>query len=198
MDITDIETPQIGLSSSFPISFFTRLSSPSISLKMGSIAIAAPRSSQIPSLRGQAALAHGSQSIMWDIISNLWHPETNANGYVSVGVAENVMLHDVLLDFIHANVKLPSKFLTYNEGSMGSTPLKKAVSHFLNRHLNPVRPLEPRHIVMTNGCSSAVEQLSWAFMEPSTLLRDFHRGVISSPRGGGSPRRLWRHRSSGS
>ena len=129
---------------------------------MGSL----PRSSQILSSRGQDALVHGSKIITWDILSDLWHPHTNPNGYVSVGVAENVMLHNVLLDYLHANIKLPSKFLTYNDGSMGSKPLREAVSHFLNRHLAPVRRIEAGHILMTNGCSSAIEQLSLAFMEP--------------------------------
>jgi aspartate/methionine/tyrosine aminotransferase len=103
---------------------------------------------------------------MWDIISNLWDAETNPDGYVSVGVAENALLHDTLLEYIHSHIRLTANYLTYNDGSMGSMKLRKAVSHFLNRHLRPVHPVEPQHIVMTNGCSSAVEQLSWAFMEP--------------------------------
>ncbi|RJE24508.1 hypothetical protein PHISCL_03146 [Aspergillus sclerotialis] len=133
---------------------------------MGSLVGVAAQPPQVLSSRGQAAVDYGSKKITWDIISNLWHPETNPNGYVSVGIAENVMLHDSLLDYLHANIKLPSKFLTYNEGSMGSTPLRESVSHFLNRHLVPVRPIEPGHIFMTNGCSSAIEQLSSAFTEP--------------------------------
>ena len=119
------------------------------------------------SLRGQAAQAGGAQlGFMWNILNNQWHPETNANGYVSVGVAENSLLHDMLLDYIHAHLSLPSKYLTYNEGSAGSSELRGAVCHFLNRHLDPVRFLQPSHVVMTNGSSSAIEQLSWAFTEP--------------------------------
>lgn len=124
------------------------------------------RASKLLSARGQTALENGSKGIMWDVLSDLYHPETNPGGYFSVGVAENTLLHDFLADYLHANLKLPTKYLTYNDGGSGSKDVKKAVSHFLNRHLNPVRPIEPSHVVMTNGCSSAVEQLSWAFTEP--------------------------------
>ncbi|GFF45060.1 hypothetical protein IFM58399_07451 [Aspergillus lentulus] len=113
---------------------------------MGSLATSGARAVQIFSQRGQTALAHGSKSIMWDIISNLWDAETNPDGYVSIGVAENALLHDTLLEYIHSDIRLTAIYLTYNDGSMGSMKLRKAVSHFLNGHLRP--------------------QLSWAFMEP--------------------------------
>lgn len=133
---------------------------------MGSLPVRSSRASKLLSARGQTALADGSSGIMWDVLANLWHPETNPDGYFSVGVAENTLLHDFLVEYLHTNIKLPTKYLTYNDGGTGSSEVKKAVSHFLNRHLNPVHPIEPSHVVMTNGCSSAVEQLSWAFTEP--------------------------------
>ncbi|RJE18673.1 hypothetical protein PHISCL_08995 [Aspergillus sclerotialis] len=133
---------------------------------MGSLSAPTSRASKMLSSRGQTAREDGSKGIIWDVISNLWHPETNPDGYVSVGVAENILLHDYLVDYLHANLKLPTRYLTYNDGGTGSGELKGAVSHFLNRHLKPFRPIEPSHVVMTNGCSSAVEQLSWAFTEP--------------------------------
>ncbi|EAW15656.1 putative aminotransferase, classes I and II family [Aspergillus fischeri NRRL 181] len=133
---------------------------------MGSLTASGSRATQIFSRRGQSALVHGSRIILWDITSNVWHKETNSDGYVNVGVAENTLLHDILLDYIHANIRLTANYITYNDGSMGSNRLRQAVSHFMNRHLNPVLPVEPQQIVITNGCSSAIEQLSWAFMEP--------------------------------
>lgn len=133
---------------------------------MGTSTTPASRASQTLSTRGQDALEQGSKNYMWDIISNLWHPETNLDGYVSVGVAENALLHDTLLEYIHANIKLAPKHLTYNDGGMGSNHVRKAVARFLNRHLNPVRDVQPSHVLMTNGCSSAIEQLTWAFTEP--------------------------------
>ncbi|OJI97000.1 hypothetical protein ASPVEDRAFT_122161 [Aspergillus versicolor CBS 583.65] len=133
---------------------------------MGSIATSRSTFSK----RGQNAIDLGSKRITWDVISNMWHPQTNPSGILSVGMAENTLLHDKLLSYIHANIHLTPTHLTYNNGSMGSNALRSAVSHFLNRHFNPFRPVEPAHILMTNGCSSAIEHLSWSFLDPGEAI----------------------------
>ncbi|CAG8221556.1 unnamed protein product [Penicillium salamii] len=122
------------------------------------------------SKRGQTAVELGSKRMTWKIISDMWHPEKNPSGILSVGMAENTLLHDFLLEFIHANVKLTTAHLTYNNGSMGSNSLRDAVAHFLNRHFSPFRPVESAHILVTNGCSSAIEHLSWTFLEPGEAI----------------------------
>ncbi|KZF22346.1 1-aminocyclopropane-1-carboxylate synthase [Xylona heveae TC161] len=118
------------------------------------------------SQRAQDAIRSGSTNLMWDVMGDLWCPSTNPGGYVNVGVAENVLMHDHLLAYINTQLTLPAKFLTYNDGGSGSTRLKRAIAKFLNRHLNPVIPLEPSHLLVTNGVSSAIEHVSWAFTDP--------------------------------
>ncbi|RAL08267.1 putative aminotransferase, classes I and II family [Aspergillus homomorphus CBS 101889] len=137
---------------------------------MGSISPSVTRYSETFSQRGQNAIALGAKRITWDIVSDMWHPETNCSGYLSVGMAENTLLHDTLLDYIHSNFQLSAVHLTYNNGSMGSNALRKAVAHFLNRHFQPFRPVEPVHVLMTNGCSSAIEHLSWTFLNPGDAI----------------------------
>ncbi|KAL5046763.1 hypothetical protein BDW71DRAFT_181750 [Aspergillus fruticulosus] len=122
------------------------------------------------SKRGQSAIELGSKRITWDVISNMWHPETNPSGILSVGMAENTLLHDVLLEYINTKARISAAHLTYNDGSMGSNALRKAVSDFLNRHFNPFRPVDPGHILITNGCSSAIEHLSWSFLNPGEAI----------------------------
>ncbi|KAL4788776.1 pyridoxal phosphate-dependent transferase [Aspergillus venezuelensis] len=114
---------------------------------MGSITPTSSKASNTLSQRGQNALDLGSKRITWDIISNI-----------------------TLVDYIHNNLEISAKHLTYNTGSMGSIALRKAVSHFLNRHFNPVHPVEPAHVLMTNGCSSAIEHLSWTFLNPGEAI----------------------------
>lgn len=119
---------------------------------MGSIPV--PPTGQCDDLfseRGQRAVQLGASRITWDIISDMYHPQKNSNEYLSVGMAENMLLHDTLLEYIRANTQLSSEHLTYNNGSMGSNVLGKAVPHLLNRHFNPFRPVEPPHVLMTNG-----------------------------------------------
>ncbi|PWY93052.1 PLP-dependent transferase [Aspergillus sclerotioniger CBS 115572] len=122
------------------------------------------------SQRGQKAVEKGTHHTVWDILSNLWDPETNPSGILSVGVAESTLLHDTLVEYINANIHLSTKHLTYNNGSMGSNALRASISHFLNRHFNPIQPVEPGHILVTNGCSSALEHLSWTFLNPGDAI----------------------------
>ncbi|OGE57969.1 hypothetical protein PENARI_c001G02058 [Penicillium arizonense] len=120
----------------------------------------------ILSRRAQDASTAGSKNLMWDVLNNLWCPLTNPDGYVNVGVAENVLMHDQFLSFINTKLDLPAKYLTYNDGGSGSLRLKRALSQFLNRYLHPAIPLNPRHLIVTNGVSSAIEHVSWAFTDP--------------------------------
>ncbi|OJJ44445.1 hypothetical protein ASPZODRAFT_71597 [Penicilliopsis zonata CBS 506.65] len=118
------------------------------------------------SCRAKSATDAASKNLMWDIMNDHWCPSTNPGGYVNIGVAENSLMHDELLKFINTKLDLPAKYLTYNDGGAGSARLKRAICHFLDRHLHPVSPLTPSHLVVTNGVSSAIEHISWALADP--------------------------------
>jgi 1-aminocyclopropane-1-carboxylate synthase len=119
------------------------------------------------STRAQQAAIAESKNLIFDVLNDLWDPKSRPNGFFNVGVAENSLMHDVLLEQISKHLDLPAKYLTYNEGGAGSTRLKVAISQFLNRHFVPITPIQPSHLFITNGVSSAIEHLSWAFAEPS-------------------------------
>ncbi|KAJ5623307.1 secondary metabolism biosynthetic enzyme [Penicillium lividum] len=116
--------------------------------------------------RAQIAREAESNNPTWDIVSDPWDPTKNPNGFINVGLAENSLMHNELLKTINNKLELPAKYLTYNDGGGGSTRLKASVSKFLNRHLNPVIPLDPSHLVFTNGVSTAIEHVAWAFADP--------------------------------
>lgn len=116
--------------------------------------------------RAQAVVNAGADNPFHDVMSDVWCPAKNPNGYVNVGVAENTLMHDELLEFLNQKLELPAKYLTYNEGGTGSSRLKRAVASFLNHHLKPVTPLEPSHLMTTNGVSPAIEHVAWAFADP--------------------------------
>lgn len=118
------------------------------------------------SQRAQATEKSARGLLLWEIIPNLWDPKTNPNGYVSLGVAENSLMHGTLSKHIHNNLALSNPAFTYGDGTMGSKRLKAAVAGFLTKHLKPAKPIEPAHVAMTNGCSAAIEHLSWAFADP--------------------------------
>ncbi|KAK6818988.1 hypothetical protein RU639_008018 [Aspergillus parasiticus] len=122
------------------------------------------------SQRAQSALVAGSKNPMWDVMNDQWCEKTNPNGYVNVGVAENVLMHDHLLSFINRQLDLPARLLTYNDGPTGSGRVKRAISAFINRHFRPFHAVDPSHLFITNGVSSAIEHVSWAITEPGEAI----------------------------
>ncbi|KAK2728232.1 hypothetical protein CKAH01_11226 [Colletotrichum kahawae] len=79
---------------------------------------------------------------------------------------ENTLMSRELSEHLHQKFKLPCHSFTYGDGMTGSKRIKAALATFLNHHLHPLRPLEPGHFTITNGCSSAVEHLAWAVANP--------------------------------
>lgn len=120
--------------------------------------------SNISQRAGQAA--ESAKQVPWDVMSDTWSPTTNSNGYVNVGVAENMLMHDTLLEYINTKLSLPAKYLTYNDGATGSDRLRRAIAGFLNKHFQPAHPVVSDHLAVTNGVSSAIEHVSWAFADP--------------------------------
>lgn len=103
----------------------------------------------------------------WEILQNLWDPQTNPEGFVSLGVAENVLMHGVLSEHIHANIALANDDFTYGDGRKR---LKAVLAQFLNKHFNPAHKVEPAHLSISNGCSSALEHVAWAFGNPGDVF----------------------------
>ncbi|KAH6603135.1 1-aminocyclopropane-2-carboxylate synthase 2 [Trichoderma cornu-damae] len=118
------------------------------------------------SARAERSEKASQELILWKVLQDLWDPDTNPSGIVSLGIAENRLMHDALSKHIHEHLALSNHALTYGDGASGSNHLKKSMSRFLNKHLHPITPIEPAHISVTNGCSSVIEHLSWAFANP--------------------------------
>lgn len=118
--------------------------------------------------------------LIWTVIQDLWEPETNPNGYISLGVAENALMHDELTKYIHANIDLPSNGLTYGDGGKGTKKLRAAMARFLTRKLNPVTPFEPSQICITNGVTSSIDHMSSIIADPGDtfLLGQPHYGAF--------------------
>ena len=133
------------------------------------------------SARAENAASHVGENQIWDVLSDLYHPETNPGGFVSLGVAENALMHTELADYIEHKFRMPDKNLTYGEGPTGSHRLKVAAAKFLTTRLHAVNPLKPEHIFVTNGVTSAIEHCSWAFCNPGDgflLGQPFYRAFL--------------------
>ncbi|PHH50140.1 putative inactive 1-aminocyclopropane-1-carboxylate synthase-like protein 2 [Ceratocystis fimbriata CBS 114723] len=106
---------------------------------------------------------------IWEVIANVWHPETNPSGFVSLGVAENSLMHDALCEKLPAASDISTIAFTYGNGLSGSLRLRTALASFLNDKHSPATPILPAHIMLTNGCSAAIEQLSWILADPGDV-----------------------------
>ncbi|KAF4459569.1 acc synthase [Fusarium albosuccineum] len=118
------------------------------------------------SLRGLDAAKPSDTSVRYEVLGDSWHEQKNPSGYVNLGVAENTLAHEVLAKHIHEHIVLGSEHFTYGTGATGSPQLKQAIARFLGKYLTPSQPLEKSHITVTNGCSAAIEHLSWALANP--------------------------------
>jgi aspartate/methionine/tyrosine aminotransferase len=101
------------------------------------------------------------------ILSNLYDAETNPNGYVSLGIAENSLMHDVFIDHMHKNMKIPKIALTYGDVYKR---IKTAAARFLTKKFKPVTPIEPSHIHISNGLTPAIQNIAWAVADPGDAL----------------------------
>lgn len=132
------------------------------------------------STRGQELAKLGPELLIWQIVKNLWDPVTNPDGFVSLGVAENSLMHEEMSKYIHSNTQIALTGLTYGDGGQGSRNLRQAMARFLNRSLRPIVPIEPTHICVTNGVTTAIEHISSILGDPGDafLLGQPHYGAF--------------------
>lgn len=136
------------------------------------------------SARATLAAQPSNSTLISEVLQDPWHAQTNPSGYVSLGLAENSLMHAGLRQHVQENFVLPANACTYGDGFTGSRRLRTAISCLLNRYLNPITPLEAEHVLVTNGCSSALEQLAWAVANPGDgflLGRPFYTRLNIDP-----------------
>lgn len=115
--------------------------------------------------RAQPHAQPSPRNLLWSILSDQWDPQNNADGYVSVGVAENRLMHEELRDYLSRSINVGTAAFTYGNGPFGTHRLRKAMSRFLNRHLKPREDIQPSQLIVTNGVSHSIEHLSWALAD---------------------------------
>lgn len=114
------------------------------------------------SRRAQKEAAPKLSTLIWKVLSDSWDAQTNPNGYVSVGVAENRLLHADLEQHITRNINVKDCAFTYGDGPKGSNRLREVLAKFISKHFKPHIPLQRTHLMVTNGVTTGIEHLSWA------------------------------------
>ncbi|SCV54099.1 uncharacterized protein FFB14_13471 [Fusarium fujikuroi] len=85
----------------------------------------------------------------FDVLDDLWEPQTNPRGLINLGLAENASMQTELIGYINSKLHATSHALTYGDGFTGSKRLKQAFCHFLNKRFRPAIPLVPKRLLIT-------------------------------------------------
>lgn len=124
---------------------------------------------QLPQLSSGARATLGKESILGKafglMAKNPYSTTDNPQGIVNAGIAANKTITKLLVDKLNTISTVIDTDLEYNS-SQGTPELLKEIAGIFNRHFRPNQPVKPDHIVVTNGCTAAIEMLAFAMCEP--------------------------------
>ncbi|MCJ1466365.1 hypothetical protein MMC07_004984 [Pseudocyphellaria aurata] len=96
------------------------------------------------------------------ILSNLYHPDTNPDGFINMGTSENYNMLPEVAEFVNQHFKLDPNQLSYNEGPLGTPRLRKAMASHMNRYFHPKVSIDPDHLLFGNGVTAICEMLAFS------------------------------------
>ncbi|KAJ2070194.1 hypothetical protein GGI01_001789 [Coemansia sp. RSA 376] len=109
-----------------------------------------------------------AKAFSW-IGQNGYSKDTNPQGIINAGIAANKTITPLLVDKLNSLAKVIDSDLEYNS-PQGGPELRGEIASMFNRHFNPVAPVIPDDIVVTNGCTTAIEMLAFATCEPGDRI----------------------------
>ncbi|KAI9503701.1 pyridoxal phosphate-dependent transferase [Coemansia spiralis] len=100
------------------------------------------------------------------LAANPYSKTDNAEGIINAGVAINGTIRHLLLDKLNSlDMNFVETDLEYSVPH-GTPHLRGEIAGIFNRHFNPAAPVNADDIVVTNGCTSAIEMLTFAMCDP--------------------------------
>ncbi|KAJ1806268.1 hypothetical protein LPJ75_005094, partial [Coemansia sp. RSA 2598] len=119
-----------------------------------------------PELSTGAQAALHKDPLLFKALKNPYIEKTNPDGIINAGVAANGTIKKLLVDKLNAIADpFEESDLEYNSPN-GSPELRKEIAGIFNRHFNPAKTVDAADIVVTNGCTSAIELISFAMCDP--------------------------------
>ena len=70
--------------------------------------------------RARAVAIKSKDNLIWDVLNDLWDADKNPGGFVSLGVAENALMHEELLAYLQKPQDITVEAFTYGSGPKGS------------------------------------------------------------------------------
>ncbi|KAE8242567.1 hypothetical protein A4X13_0g7106 [Tilletia indica] len=120
----------------------------------------------------EAAAAMSGVSKLADAIRNIYEPSTNPEGVVFLGLADNALVRQEILDYLNSRPPhLVGPELTYADRICAQTSLLRALAHLYNfvpdgvdhatfeAQRKPILPVTVDHIIVGSGASGALDAL---------------------------------------
>ncbi|KAI8393734.1 pyridoxal phosphate-dependent transferase [Radiomyces spectabilis] len=92
-------------------------------------------------------------------LSSLYHATDNPAGAINLGMAQNDLICNEMLEKISSSTPLREVDLSYGDPH-GSKRLRGRLAGFFNTYFNPHTPVLDNHILVTPGAGAAVYQLA--------------------------------------
>ncbi|KAI7212947.1 PLP-dependent transferase [Hortaea werneckii] len=125
-----------------------------------------------------AELADGPslRELFGGILGDKYEKETNPNGMINIGTAENYIMIPEVSQFTQIHpVTLNNNQLSYGEGPWGTPRLRRAMAHHMNKRFHPVIPIQSDDLLFANGVSTICELLGFSLASPGDAI------LMSSP-----------------
>ncbi|KAK5727556.1 hypothetical protein LTR15_003456 [Elasticomyces elasticus] len=123
-------------------------------------------------------------------LSNSWS-ETNTEGTVILGLAENTLMHREIADHIksHFDIDTHSQF-TYGHGPQGSPRLRNALALFFKENFHALGEVTAEQFVIASGVSAVIDHVTWCICDegegilfPAPLYTGFTNDLPTRSRG---------------
>lgn len=111
------------------------------------------------------------------VFSNLYDPDTNPEGIVNMGIADNSLCRPELLRYFNEHrLHLSPGELTYADRTTSSARLVDALANLWNKYTPdwpednasplPLTPVKPEHIAIASGATGILDELFWCICNP--------------------------------
>ncbi|KAF8988565.1 hypothetical protein BGZ52_007860 [Haplosporangium bisporale] len=112
--------------------------------------------------------------------SDKYDADTNPNGIINLGVAENQLMTKELTKIMGTVDHVNPKLFGYSESPSGSKKLREHfANNIFNRYFNPVEPVSFDQMVLSAGCSATVDNFTFCVCDPGEGI------IITTPFYGG-------------
>ncbi|GAB7363800.1 hypothetical protein MBLNU230_g4367t1 [Neophaeotheca triangularis] len=94
------------------------------------------------------------------------YSESNPNGFVNLGAAENFLMLDTMSGFVNQHLSTTANDFSYGSGPWGSAKLRALMAKHINKRFHPVEEVHASNLIFANGVTSLCEMLGFVIATP--------------------------------